>query len=466
MRIRKTVKLVRWGKDGVAVADVLRHDGKQVTVAVREALVGEDVETEELRKVRGGAYETRVCAVQNPSPHRVAPLCPHFGECGGCTWQHIAYEEQLRIKQTFIDDLFASYCTVRPIIGTDIPWRYRNKMEFSFSQDKAGNRFLGLINLRGRVMNVQVCPLTPPWMAEALCCVRTWWERSELRAYHPGKNEGTLQTLTVREGISDRMVMLTVSGNPSFAPKKRQLDELVAMLRELFTPTDGTLSIVLRIRQIAKGMPTQFYEMMLHGPDFIRMKLSVSLAVDTPPVSMEFHVSPQAFFQPNSAQCCAIYSTALTLAELTPSDVVWDLYCGIGGFGMLAASRVSQAVGVEISRESAYDGTTNRDRLQIQNFSIHCGDTGEVIASMKAAGNFLPPTIVIIDPPRAGMSTKALLEIVSLGPEKIVYVSCNPQTQVKDVEALVSHGWHVVAVQPIDQFPQTPHIENIALLRR
>jgi len=506
--------ITSWDQHGRGISNY-SHQGNSLKIAVPGSIVGEKVTTTPPIKTPSGR-EASILEIPLPSPFRTKPQCPHFTVCGGCVWQHLEYEEQLRVKQQWIEDIFHNNPLIHPIIPSPMPWQYRNKMEFSFSQDKAGHRFLGLYKSRGRVIDVLSCPISPPWMAETLSCVRAWWEESSLTAYFPKNNSGTLQTITFREGITtgDRMVILTLSGNPAFAPKRAQLNQFVECIRKSATPPKGLLSIIARIKQTAKNRPTQFFEMVLFGPDYFRECLSIpfvqrELETQVAPYSLleaargkedtsvatktrffnlaeeqhevdyfsqpaykknraqlefQFQISPQAFFQPNTKQAVTIYSQVLQMLKLTPEDTVWDLYCGIGIFGMFSAVLAQSSVGIEISRESAYDATTNSKRLGLSNFSIHCGDVATVISSMKKEGTFKKPTAIIVDPPRVGLSEKALKEIETLSAQKLIYVSCNPHSQSRDVALLLQQGWKIKAIQPVDQFPHTPHIENIIYL--
>lgn len=471
---RPLVHITEWDAIGRGVGECLRHDGTCFRVAVPGSILGETVEVDDLVKNPKGVprWVAREMCVTRPSPHRVSPRCPHAGECGGCTWQHMAYEHQLEVKQESIEQLFTPLCSrslVRPILGCENPWQYRNKMEFSFSQDMEGRPFLGLFygQRRHRVLDLQVCCLTGEWMSTTLHAIREWWKASALGAYRPSTNSGSLICVTMRQSatLGDRMVILTVSGNPEYALKQHHLNDFVDVIRKEAAPPVGELSIVLRIRQIAPKRPTQLYEMLLFGPDHIREKLDVQVRPDQR-CSLEFHISPQAFFQPNTRQAMHLYSQALQMADITPDSVVVDLYCGIGVFGMFAVAAGGTAVGVELSEDAAYDAKTNAQRLGLSRYAIHCGDTAESVARMKQAECFAPPTSVIVDPPRAGLLPKAIDEIVALNPPRIVYVSCNPHTQVVDAARFVEQGWAVDAVQPVDQFPHTAHVENILLLTR
>jgi 23S rRNA (uracil1939-C5)-methyltransferase len=304
------VAINEYSKKGNGIGTALLPNGSEISVEVPFAIPGDTVSALLLKK-RKGLYQSLLETVAVPSPDRIAPRCVHFGRCGGCRWQQISYEQQLALKESAVRKYFAHSLThlvdVRPIFPCTPPWEYRNKMEFSFSTNKAGERFLGLImdSSRGKVFHLYECHLVNPWFAEAVAAVRSWWGTTDLDAYHPMSNRGSLRTLTVREGqrTGDRMVMLTVSGNPDFSMKKHQIASFIEAVREAIEPAlPGKLSLFLRIHQAVKGIPTNFYEMHLYGEDHIRETLHVSLAADEPPIELTFKISASAFFQPNSRQ--------------------------------------------------------------------------------------------------------------------------------------------------------------------
>ena len=213
------VKITEWTKKGNGLGTAVDNDKRWIEVPFSAP---GDVVRAQLHRKRSGVYKGRLEEVLTPSPLRQAPKCLHFGVCGGCRWQHISYAEQLKIKQEHVETLFAPlkdpHTKFIPIEPCASPWNYRNKMEFSFSSDIKGEQFLGLImdSSNGKVLNLQECHLVNPWFTELLGAVREWWKHSHLLAYYPPKNAGSLRTLTVREGMrtGDRLVMLTVSGNP------------------------------------------------------------------------------------------------------------------------------------------------------------------------------------------------------------------------------------------------------------
>lgn len=447
--------------EGLGVAQWTRPDGLVRPCLVHSALVGETVEAEIFRtkKNKTASFAARIQSLKIVSESRVQPRCKHFGSCGGCVWQHMKYEEQLAVKEARIKKLFAPDAKILPIIACPSPWKYRNKMEFSFSQDAKGTKFLGLIlqGSKGRVFTVEECHLMNPWVANTVQAVYAWWQESDLLAYYLPKNRGSLRNLTVREsqGTKDRVIILTVSGNPEYALKKTHLTSFVECCQRVATPDpEGKLTIILRIQQALKGSPTQFFEMVLAGPDHFRESVQINGKAH------EFVLSPNSFFQPNVLQADLLYQTALDMAELTKEKVLYDLYAGIGMFGMLASSYVKEAIAIELSRDAAYDAKVNADRLQLANFRMMQGDVALVLEQegLPAAD------VAIVDPPRSGLTKAAISQIIKLAPQKLVYVSCNPVTQAQDIKELTENGFSLVYMQPIEQFPHTIHVENIALL--
>lgn len=382
--------------------------------------------------------------------------CRHFGDCGGCRFQDLEYPDQLALKQKELEALFVG-SAVLPIIPADSPWYYRNKMEYTFSMDKKGERYLGLIKQggRGRVLNIEECFLVSEWFQTTLNTVRKWWESRGLLAFHPYKNTGSLRTLTLREGkrTSDRLIMLTVSGNPEWALKQSDIDAFVADLKASLG--DEHLSIFLRIQQAIKGKPTEFFEMHLFGSDAYREILNLDRPVD-------FKVSPSAFFQPNPSQAEKFIKIAIELVQKAEKPVVWDLYCGAGALSLAIAPYAKEVIGVELSAESIDDARSNLKLNNLKNVTFVCGDVGQVLET----GKYPPPDLIVVDPPRAGLDKKALLHIIQAGAPKIIYIACNPKTQKENCLELEAAGYKMVLIQPVDQFPQTPHVENVIYLER
>lgn len=466
------IEIAELTKKGNGLGTISEEPTRQVEVPF--TLPGEQVQAK-LQRKKDGLYMSSLEELIVSSPSRIEPRCVHFGVCGGCRWQHMSYRDQLKIKQDKIDKLFAPLLiggqSILPILPCEHPWEYRNKMEFTFSEDASKNKFLGLImdSSRGKVLNLTECHLVNPWFIQALKTVKAWWEESNLEAYHPHVDKGSLRTLIVREGIrtGDRLIMLTVSGRPEYALQKHHLESLVAFLRDTIEPVDPSisLSIFLRIQQAIKGTETNFYEMLLYGPDHIQEVLHIQIAKDAL-VTLKFDVSPSAFFQPNTTQAEKIYSLALQMLEIPLDSVVYDLYCGTGTLGICAAKKAKKVIGIEISPESSLDARTNAAKNQLNNIEIITGPVKDVIAAKRKEGGLALPDVVMVDPPRSGLDAEIIKHLADLCPQKILYISCNPETQVENIKELQKVGYIIKAIQPVDQFPHTVHIENIVILHK
>lgn len=369
--------------------------------------------------------------------------CTHYGQCGGCTMQHLPYQEQLEIKQAWIETLYGS---CEPILGCDDPWHVRNKMEFSFSQNLAGDRFLGLMMKkgRGRVLTLTECHIASPWMAEALQAVLNWWSETYLEAYFPPKNKGALRNLTLRAGLytDQKMAILTVNGDEAYGLSETDLKGFCEALPE-FT------SLILRKVHQKPKQPTWYEESVLAGQDHIFEKLH-----DASGNPFIFKIKPPSFFQPNTFQAERLYQ--LALQPLVDQDVILDLYCGTGTLGIFASKFAKQVVGIEKVPEAVLDAQDNMALNGVSNMSVFTGDVEDFMHSLPRADTAL------IDPPRVGLSQKALDGILALKPKNIIYISCNPESQKKNIDLMP--GYEITRVQPVDQFPHTRHLENIVFL--
>lgn len=445
------IKIQKFSDKGYGVADLSPE--KEIEVA--HCVPGDHLRVAWSKK-RKRTQKGRLLEVVEPSANRVVPPCLHAGICGGCSWQQVRYETQLQEKQKRVEEAFDGH-SVLPIMACDSPFGYRNKMEFSFSQNRGGDRYLGLMIAQAGpyVFNLSECLLGPSWFAKAVNAVRSWWESSALQAYFPPKDTGTLRYLTLREAFrtGQKMAILNISGRPEFAPSRADLDGFVAAIQSVA----DSAAIFIRIHQAKKGSPTQFYEMHLAGPDHIVEELYIDHR------TLSFKISPVSFFQPNTLQAEKVYSSAL---GMLPQDakMVYDLYCGTGTLGMAASRFAKQVIGIELSPEAVLDAKENLARNGIENCVFYEGDVGQVITTLMQSSEFIRPDAVLLDPPRSGLDPLALHHLKVLQPRCIVYISCNPLTQAANILELVEAGYTLKKLQPVDQFPHTYHIENIALL--
>ena len=401
--------------------------GKAQGLDIRGALPGEIV------RISKRGRNVRLQEIIQPHEKRCLPRCSHVPVCGGCTLQQWDYPGQLANKQRLIEGLFDH--PVRPIIPSPKLFRYRNKMEFTFSGNHLG---LMMPGGRGRVLSLKECHLCNPWMVRSLEGVRRWWAMTGLEAYYAPKNVGSLRFLCLREGLrtGDRLAMLTASADTP--PTEAQLE----LLAQIYP------NLLLRLEKQQKGEQTRFFDHLISGKSHLFEEIS----------GLRFKVSATAFFQPNTEAAEKLYDVALKLAGIKPSDVVYDLYCGTGTMGILAARHAREVHGIELNHQAAQDGRENAALNGISNITIHAGDVGEVLKGLPQAD------LLLVDPPRVGLSKEARSQLLRLKTSKIVYVSCNPRSQAQDIQYLTQHGYKITAIQPVDQFPHTAHVENVVCL--
>ncbi len=450
------VEIISYHKKGYGQTQCV--DGHK-KVLIPCSVIGDKLQIN-LLKNKKGKHLAEIVSILQPSRNRVQPRCRHVGSCGGCSWQQLEYLAQLKVKQQIITELFSVFKDkIQPITASPRIFNYRNKMEFTFSQDAKGRQFLGLIaiNSRGKVLNVRQCTLCDGKTTKILEAVRQWWQSSGLKAYHPRSDQGTLRNLIVRYSKSTDafLVMLTVSGNPDYGLSKNQINSFTnSIIAQFPLDTKNKISVFLRVQCLIKGKPTQFFEKHLYGPAELREMIKVC--------GKKFHcaISPSSFFQPNAFSCEPLLQHAIDLANPQTSDRVLDLYCGTAILGMVFSPFVREVVGIEENPYAVCDAELNIETNAIANMHVYRGDVTEILADLPGAFD-----IILVDPPRAGLSMPAIEQIRKLSPKKIIYISCHPQAQKEDLDQLIGE-YHVSKIQPVDQFPHTPHIENILLLRR
>jgi 23S rRNA (uracil1939-C5)-methyltransferase len=423
-----------------------------------------------LTAIKKNRLEGKAEEIVKPSDLRVEARCKHFDECGGCTWQNLSYENQLKFKeQQVIEALHhvggfkAEFCEeiVRPIIGCKDPWDYRNKMEFSFGTPSKEDQtpMLGLHQPKQRysVFDLEECHLPSPYVAEIVKKVRQFVLDEGLTVYHNGRGKGLLRNLLIREGknTGELMVALVIS-EEAFNKFK---DKFIALFED-----DEKINSLVKIVKIQKrGVRTSLTPTTLAGADVIHEELNLENGQ-----TLRFEISPDAFFQPNTKQAEILYGQAIALAELDGDEVVYDLYCGTGTIGMFCAHASKEVYGIELNEQAVKNAKQNAKRNEIENIHFLAGDVGKVLGQTfeSIGGPPPPPDVVIVDPPRAGLQGDAPLKVADLGAGKIVYVSCNPATLSRDLKTFTENGYQLQSVQPVDMFPQTYHIENVALLTK
>jgi 23S rRNA (uracil1939-C5)-methyltransferase len=400
-----------------------------------------------VHKSKRSYAEARAVEILAPAPDRLAPVAEH----PGAPWQVLPYERQLQVKQEQVADALRRIgkledYTLEPIVPAEQQWRYRNKLEYSFGADPAGRLVCGF-HAPGRwdeIVEVTDCLLASERANAVRDRIVGWCREQGLEPFDRRSGGGLLRNLIVREGRRTGQLqarLVTSSG--------QQLDR--EALLTAAQPIDGLL--VTRLDSVAETT---------HGGD--TELLAGSNRLEEELGGMRLQISPEAFFQTNTEMAERLYAQAIEYAEPRGIERAYDLYCGIGTLGLLFAPRVAEVWGLEIVEDAIADAIENARLNEIGNARFFAGDVRLAMRELvERAGR---PDLVVVDPPRAGLSQKVVRRILESGPARIVYVSCNPTTLAPNAAQLVEAGYRLVRVRSVDMFPQTPHIECVALLER
>ncbi len=441
-----TVEFERLAYGGEAVG---RHEG--MVVFALGAAAGETARVRVTRTHRRH-IEAEPVAIVRPSPDRVPPRCPHFEQgCGGCTWQHLNYESQTAAKATIVRDSLERLgglrdLPMRPIIAAPSPWYYRNKMEFAFHPE-------GLLGLhpRGawyRILPLETCFLESPLAVRIVKAAQAFVARTGISLYHPRTRQGLLRELMVRHSQSAAETMLAVVTSPGPFPAGPDLAEELAAL------DPGIRSVVHCVRASAETAAPLQEASVLRGQDHI------TEVVD----GLHFRIGTSTFFQTNTAQAERLVQLVREMCGPVAGSLIIDVYCGVGLFSLALAKTAGQVVGVEVVEAAVTAARANATANGIANTAFYAGDARKVLPEVLAAHG--SPEVIVLDPPRGGAGGKVMRRIARSAPRRIVYVSCNPTTLARDLTELKPFGYRVTAVQPVDLFPQTYHVETIVALER
>lgn len=444
-----TIDSVSYGGQGVA-----RWQDRVIFVA--GAYAGDRV-VARLTKIKKTFCEARAVRILAPSPDRVSPRCSHFRVCGGCTLQDLSYEAQLEVKRTNVRDVFeriggfANIDVPRPLPSPQM-FGYRNKMEFTFGDrrwkvnaDEAEDDSFALgfhVPQRyDKVVMIDECHLASDRVNALLTFIREFARASGRPPYSVRRNEGFWRFLVLRESAHcDELMVHVITSEED----ERIQGQLAKEVRQRF-PFATCLVNGIRTRNSQVAVAEK--EVVLLDRASIHEKLG----------PYRFRISPASFFQTNTRAAEMLYETARTLADLRSSDEVWDLYSGTGSIAIYLSGHVRSVVGIEWVEDAVLDARQNAEQNGVTNCSFHAGDLKEVIRRIDKA-----PDVVIVDPPRSGMHADVVETIAERRPRTVVYISCNPATQARDAALLCRHAYRLDVLQPVDLFPHTYHIENIA----
>lgn len=461
MPLYEGVEIIDIGAEGKAVARV------EGVVVFTTGVIPGDIVDLQVTKKREKYQEARVIKIKSGSPDRITPFCEHFDICGGCKWQYLTYEKQLFYKQKQVSDQLRRIGKVIvpeiiPIKGSANSTFYRNKLEFTFSnrrwltleeiqspdpvndKDVLGFHVQGMFD---KVLDVRKCWLQPDPSNAIRNAVKAYALENNLSFYDLRNKEGFLRNLIIRTTSTGELMVIVNLFSEDVVKRVLLLDFLILKFPEI-------TSLQYVINQKGNDTITDQEIHVYKGREFIVEEME----------GLKFNIGPKSFYQTNSLQAYELYKIARDFACLQGDEVVYDLYTGTGTIACFVASRAKRVIGIEYVPEAIEDAKINALNNNIANAEFFAGDMKEILTKDFIAlhGH---PDVIITDPPRAGMHEEVIDILLFAAPERIVYVSCNPATQARDI-SLLNHAYQVTRVQPVDMFPHTHHVENVVLLEK
>lgn len=455
------VTIDAYAAEGKSIAHLA--DGKVLFV---ENVVPGDVINAVVTKDKKSWAQGRMTRLVKPSELRVEPFCQHFGVCGGCKWQMLPYSKQLEYKQQQVEDQLkrighVELPVIQPIIGSADERFYRNKLEFTFSSQRyrtfeeisertekfAPEPALGFHapGLFDKVVEIHTCYLQHEPTNILLNVLRTYTQAKELPYYDIKAHTGWLRNVVIRV-TTTREVLINLVIAYEDKPERE------AILDHIFAHVPGITSLQYTINGKMNDSIHDLDVICYYGKPFIEEKLE----------DFRFKISPKSFFQTNTKQAETLYSVTREFAGLTGNEVLYDLYCGTGSIGIFCSQKAKKVIGIEVVADAVKDAYENAAMNGLNHCAFFAGDVADICTDEFFATHGRPD-VIITDPPRAGMHEKLVQQILKMEAPKVVYVSCNPATQARDLQ-LLDAKYRIVRLQPVDMFPHTHHIENVALL--
>ena len=453
-----TVEIEDIGVDGEGIG---KADG--YTLFIKDAIIGDVVEAKVMKLKKSYGY-ARLMEVKRPSAHRVAPRCPFARKCGGCQIQEMAYPEQLAFKDRkvrgnleriggFSKELIDRI--MEPPVGMEVPFEYRNKAQFPFGTDKEGNPITGFY--AGRTHDIVAntdCALGVPVNREILETILAFMKEYKVRAYDEKTGDGLIRHSLIRFGFASKEIMVCLVINGREIPHGEALVERLAKIPGM---TSISVSENRNRSNVIKGDSYR----TLWGRPYITDSIG----------GIEYRISPLSFYQVNPVQTERLYGQALEYAGLKGDETVWDLYCGIGTISLFLAQKAAKVYGVEIVPQAIEDAKENARINGIENARFFVGKAEEVLPEYydnyeREHGERATADVIVVDPPRKGCDSELLDTIVKMGPEKVVYVSCDSATLARDLRVLCGAGYELKRGRAFDQFPMSGHVECVVLLSK
>ena len=441
-----TIEITDITTDGNGVG---KYNG--IAVFVPETAVGDVIEAKIVKVLKNYSFGI-VNRIITPSSDRISPDCPHFPKCGGCSFRHIKYDAELRIKEKFVYDAFTRIgkinCEFQPILGSERENEYRNKAQFPVADEK-GEMKCGFYAKRShRIISGYQCRLLPDIFGDIAKLIIEYARENNISAYNEKTNKGIIRHIYLRKGASTDEIMVCI------VVTKKCAEKFSGLCKLLTEKIDKITSICININPENTNVILGRKNIVLYGREQITDIMSGNV----------ISISPHAFYQVNTPQAERLYKIAEEFADFRGNEQLLDLYCGAGTIGLSMSDRVKKLTGVEIVPQAVENARENAKNSGVENAEFICSDAGKAAAELAQSGTL--PDVVIVDPPRKGCDKLTLDSIVKMNPEKIVMVSCNPATAARDCAYLENMGYKTQRVRAVDLFPRTTHVECVVLMSR
>lgn len=443
-------------------AGIAKHEG--LTVFVQGTMPGDKIKAS-FTRLKPNYAEAQLVKIVAGAEDRRVPRCEHFGVCGGCQLQFMPYEKQLELKREQVVDSFERIGKiyqppVKEILGAiELEYFYRNKMEFAFGYDAEMKFRLGM-HLPGRkfdIFDIERCYLQSEFTNEIVNRVRDFCVEKGWQPFKFSVGKGFLRQLIIREGKRTNEIMVSLSTSDDLPVGfEKDLEQMVKELCEIEMEGKKIVSFYWLMIISKRGVPRQVKETLIYGKKELTEEMVLANGD-----KLAFDILPQAFFQVNTLQAEVLYSQVLEMAAGHEHEVIYDLFCGTGTIGLFLAKHAKQVIGVELNENAVKAARENAKKNNIFNIDFHVGDVDKVVKDLKEF-----PSLIVVDPPRAGVTPKLIEKMSQFEAKQIIYVSCNPATLARDCALLADYGYKVKEVRPVDMFPQTFHIECVCLLER
>jgi len=407
-------------------------------------------ETATIELIRKRNYTTaKVIKILEKSKYRVTPSCRYFYQCGGCQLMHLSYEGQAEFKQKYVEKLMKSYHKVNKIITMKEPYFYRNKVHSTVAFNQRKKVISGIYEENThRVISIEKCKIQDRQADEIIATILEIANKYNMKPYDEDKGEGFLRHILVKTGFASKQVMVVLVVSSFVFPGKNNF------IKELLKKHPEIATIVMNMNARRTSVVLGDREKVIYGKGYIEDTLCGCV----------FQISPKSFYQINPIQTEVLYKKAIEMANLKGNEVVLDAYCGIGTISLVLSSKAKKVIGVEVNKDAVKDAIKNAKRNKISNVYFHNEDAEDFMAGLTNKKQKID--VVFMDPPRSGSSERFLSALAQLSPNKVVYISCNPATQERDLRYLTKNGYKVMEIQPVDMFPQTGHVETVVLMSR